>query len=81
MFRSQRGAPPKPNRIPPAPDRAQATRRAQRVLRGHGIRNEGTDVPIVSRTQGAYLWLDDGTRFIDHDNAAGRIVTVTPIRE
>jgi len=49
-------------------------RRAQRVLRGHGIRIEGTDVPIVSRTQGAYLWMVDGARFIDHDNAAGRIV-------
>jgi glutamate-1-semialdehyde 2,1-aminomutase len=49
-------------------------RRAQRVLRGHGIRKEGADVPIVSRTQGAYLWMVDGARFIDHDNAAGRIV-------
>ena len=49
-------------------------RRAQRVLRGHGIRDKDTEIPIVSRAQGAYLWMLDGTRFIDHDNAAGRIV-------
>jgi glutamate-1-semialdehyde 2,1-aminomutase len=49
-------------------------RRAQRVLRGHGIRGKDTDVAIVSRAQGAYLWMADGVRFIDHDNAAGRIV-------
>ena len=73
MFRSQRRAPSKPNPIL-APDRALTSRRAKRLLRGHGIPNDGTDVPIVSRTQGAYLWMDDGKRFIDHDNAGGRIV-------
>lgn len=74
MFRSQRGASSRLNLSHLDPDRAQTMRRAQRVLRGHGIRNESTDVPIVSRTQGAYLWMIDGARFIDHDNAAGRIV-------
>lgn len=74
MFQSQRGASKRPNPSQLAPDRAQAMRRAQRVLRGHGIRDKDTEIPIVSRAQGAYLWMLDGARLIDHDNAAGRIV-------
>lgn len=74
MFRSQRAPsqPPKPSQ--PTSAHAQSTRRAQRVLRGHGIRDQDTEVPILSRAQGAYLWMATGKRFIDHDNAAGRIV-------
>ena len=73
MFQSQRTPAKKPDPSQP-PNHTQTMRRAQRVLRGHGIGAKDADVQIVSRAQGAYLWTLDGARFIDYDNAAGRIV-------